>query len=320
MDNKIAIISEESIKEKMYYIRNTYVMLDYDLAKVYGYETKNFNRQVKNNIEKFDEDFMFQLTDKEVKELSRCKNFTTMQIKGIKGGRVYNPYAFTEQGIYMLMTVLKGELATEQSKALVRIFKRMKDYILTNNKLTYDNILNLSLQTNENTKDISNIKKELSKITNKINKKIINEEITILNGKQVESNIIYDSIYKEATKTIFIIDNYVEIKTLILLKNIDKNIKVIVFTDNISKKLHKLDLIDFYKEYPHLNISFKITNKIFHDRYIILDYGTRKEKIYHCGASSKDSGKKITTINKIKDKKIYKDLIIDILNNKELKL
>lgn len=320
MDNNIAIINEESIKEKMYYIRDTYVMLDYDLANIYGYETKNFNRQVKNNIEKFDEDFMFQLTDEEIIELSRCKNFTTMQIKGIKGGRVYNPYAFTEQGIYMLMTVLKGDLATVQSKALIRIFKRMKDYIVTNNKLTYDNILKLSLQINENTHDINIIKKELSKISKKINNNIKNDEITILNGKQVESNIIYENIYKEATKTIYIIDNYVEIKTLVLLKNIDKNIKVIVFTDNISKKLHKLDLMDFYKEYPYLNISFKVTNKIFHDRYIILDYGTRKEKIYHCGASSKDSGKKITTINKIKDKKIYKDLIIDILNNKELKI
>ena len=101
---------------------------------------------------------MFQLTDEEITELSRCKNFTTMQIKEIKGCLVYNPYAFTEQGIYMLMTVLKGDLATVQSKTLIRTFKRMKDYIGTVNKITYDNILKLSLQINEKTQDINIIK------------------------------------------------------------------------------------------------------------------------------------------------------------------
>ena len=104
---EIAIVNENSIRDKIYVIRGKEVMIDSDLAEIYGYETKNFNRQVKNNIDKFDEDFMFRLTDEEIEQLSRCKNFTTMQREGIKGGRVYNPYAFTEQGIYMLMTVLK---------------------------------------------------------------------------------------------------------------------------------------------------------------------------------------------------------------------
>ena len=104
-------------------------MLDYDLSEIYGYETKNFNRQVKNNIEKFDDDFMFQLTNEEYLNL-RCKNFTTMQHKGIKGGRVYNSYVFTEPGIYILMTVLRGELDTKQSKALKRlIIKFMIDML-----------------------------------------------------------------------------------------------------------------------------------------------------------------------------------------------
>lgn len=100
-----------------------------DLAEIYGYETKIFNRQVKNNIEKFDDDFMFQLTNEEYLNL-RCKNFTTMQHKEIKGGRVYNSYVFTEQGIYMLMTVLRGELDTKQSKTLKRlIIKFMIDML-----------------------------------------------------------------------------------------------------------------------------------------------------------------------------------------------
>ena len=162
MQNDILVINKETIKDKIYEIRGQKVMLDSDLAELYGYTTKAFNQQVKNNIDKFDFDFMFQLTTEEVLELSRSKNLTSIQTKGIKGGRSYNPYAFTEQGIYMLMTVLKGELATKQSKALIRIFKEMKDYIIeTNQLISYENFLKLSLQTNENTKDIEKIKREM---------------------------------------------------------------------------------------------------------------------------------------------------------------
>ena len=136
MDNKeleVIELNNESIEKLIYVIRGKKVMLDYDLAKIYGYETKNLNRQVNNNIEKFPEEFRFQLNEYDVYLLSRCKNFT------LKNGRGQNfkylPYAFTEQGIYMLMTVLKGDLATRQSIALVKAFKQMKDYIIENNGL-----------------------------------------------------------------------------------------------------------------------------------------------------------------------------------------
>ena len=124
------LVSKEMIEDKIYNIRGQNVMLDSDLAEIYGYETKNFNRQVKNNIEKFDNDFMFQLTDEEVLELSRCKKFTMKRNNGRGHNIKYLPYVFTEQGIYMLMTVLRGELAIKQSKTLIRIFKEMKDYIV----------------------------------------------------------------------------------------------------------------------------------------------------------------------------------------------
>ena len=134
-----------NIENKIVVIRGQQVMLDRDLAEIYGYETKYFNRQVRNNIEKFDDDFMFQLSDEEVKGLSESKilslneNFLRSKILTSKsetrGGRQYAPYAFTEQGVYMLMTVLKGELATKQSKALVRLFKQMKDYIVDNQQM-----------------------------------------------------------------------------------------------------------------------------------------------------------------------------------------
>jgi hypothetical protein len=155
MPTDLLLIDEKTIKENMYYIRGQYVMIDSDLARIYGYKTKDFNRQVRNNIEKFEDDFMFHLTDEETIELSRCKKFTSIQVKGIKGGRVYNPYVFTEQGIYMLMTVLKGELAIKQSKALIRIFKQMKDYIV-HNSLNQNFINNLVLDNYENIKIINN--------------------------------------------------------------------------------------------------------------------------------------------------------------------
>ena len=99
-------------------------MLDFDLAAIYGYETKYFNRQVNNNLARFDEDFRFQLTEEEFTNL-RCKNFTSSW-----GGKRYLPYAFTEEGIYMLMAVLKGDLAVSQSKKLIKLFKQMKDFII----------------------------------------------------------------------------------------------------------------------------------------------------------------------------------------------
>lgn len=221
----------------------------------------------------------------------------------------------------MLMTVLKGEMATNQSKALIRIFKNMKDYIVENNNLiSYDDILKLSLQTNENTNDIKEIRREMKDINDKFSSNNKYKEILILNGKRVESDNLYSEIYDMAKKSIYIIDDYINLKTLVLLKNISKNIKIIIFSDNVNNKLHKLEYEDFIKDYPNIDITFKITNNIIHDRYIVLDYGEYCEKIFHCGASSKDSGSKITTITEINDRKIYKNVIDNLLNNDTLLL
>ena len=124
--------------------------------------------------------------------------------------------------------------------------------------------------------------------------------------------------YDLAKKSIYIIDDYIDIKTL-LLKDIDINIKVIIYSDNVNNKLKKQEYEDFINEYP-LNIIFIKTNNKYHDRYIIIDYEYKNKSIYHCGTSSKDAGKKISSITKIKDIKIYNYLINDIINNNELVL
>lgn len=152
-NKEIVIIDGTTIKSKIHYIRNQKVMLDFELAEIYGYETKTFNQQVKNNIEKFDEDFRFQLT-KDEWEFLKSKILTSKSDEG-SGGRRYMPYVFTEQGIYMLMTVLRGELAVKQSKSLIRMFKQMKDFIVENRDfLSSKEMTQLLLQTSQNTNDI----------------------------------------------------------------------------------------------------------------------------------------------------------------------
>ena len=189
-NNKLIIIDESTLKNKIYTIRGQQVMLDFDLAEIYGYTTKAFNQQVKNNIERFPNDFRFQLTRTEVEELSRSKILTSMQTAGVKGGRAYFPYAFTEQGIYMLMSILKGELAVTQSLTLVRLFKAMKDYLIENQPLlTQKNYFALVDKVEENSREIKEIrdnmvsKADLSDFMKLFDQGIGNEEILILDGK-----------------------------------------------------------------------------------------------------------------------------------------
>lgn len=134
--DNIILNNSQSIKNLIYTIRGQKVMIDSDLASLYGYSTKAFNQQVKNNIEKFDEDFRFQLTKNEYLNILRSKNLT-LELKQGKFSK-FLPYAFTEQGIYMLMTVLKGELAIIQSKCLIRtfnIYHQLIDDLLLNSPM-----------------------------------------------------------------------------------------------------------------------------------------------------------------------------------------
>ena len=165
-------VGEIKIKNKIYTIRGAQVMLDSDLAEIYGYTTKAFNQQVMRNLEKFEgEEFMFRLKEDEMEYLSRSQNVTSMQTIGVKGGRVYLPYAFTEQGIYMLMTVLKGELAIKQSRALVIAFKAMKDYILDNNYI--------ASRTIENTKDILELKSDIKNVKGELRALLHNSNVEV---------------------------------------------------------------------------------------------------------------------------------------------
>ena len=344
MDKKdeIMLVNHESLAEKIYIIRGQKVMLDFELAEIYGYETKRFNEQVKNNIEKFDDDFRFQLTKEEWENL-RSKISTSKSETG-SGGRRYLPYVFSEAGIYMLMTVLKGELAVKQSKALIRTFKQMKDYIVENQGLIGQReFLQLSMQITSNVVEMQDLRRDLMNVEDKVAglvdnlgsvvyKSELSELILdlsnpqlkygflLLNGEPIEANLAYKDIYSIAKKSIYIIDNYIGVKTLVLLKDIPSSVEITIFSDNVGKGLHTLEYQDFCKEYPFRKIKFQKSGGEFHDRYIIIDWNTDKQRIYHCGASSKDAGQRITTISEVVDQVVYADLINKLLKNPILKL
>lgn len=276
---EIVEINENMLQSKIHIVRDQKVILDVDLAEIYGYETKNFNRQVKNNKAKFEgDDFMFQLTDEEVEKLSRCKNFTLNRGTGRGSNIKYNPYVFTEQGIYMLMTVLRGELAIKQSRALIRTFKQMKDYIIENRELIGQReYIQLSMQTAENVRDIAKLKsdigsveKQMSDVMDQLSDVVTKSDLAdmmnsfvdeddngwlMYNTKYCTADLAYSEIYAQAKKTIYVVDNYIGLRTLVLLKNAPVGVDITLFSDNVGGKLHSIEYKDFCKEYPSIKMT-----------------------------------------------------------------
>ena len=279
MENEISTLQ---IENKIYTIRGVKVMLDMDLAQIYGYTTKDFNRQVKNNIEKFDEDFMFQLTKEEYAYVLRCK-ISTSKIE-TRGGRQYMPYAFTEQGIYMLMTVLKGDLAVTQSKMLIRTFKEMKHFIQNNSHIfaELDNIKKHLLESDIHHIETDKKIKELFSLMDKYNVK--DTQGIFFQGQIFDAYAKFESFLTKAKKEIILIDNYVDLTVLERLAKKKKGVNVTIFTDP-KTKLTAQDIQTFNAQYPTLTMTH--TTKM-HDRFMIID----NTVLYHIGASLKDLGKK----------------------------
>lgn len=285
MENGIMIHNEKDLKNKIYTIRGVQVMLDSDLAEIYGYKTKDFNRQVKNNSERFDEDFRFQLTDEEAEIVSRWKNSTLNDKPQGRGHNIkYNPYAFTEQGIYMLMTVLNGELAVKQSKTLIRLFKQMKDLVLTNSQLFAEidsikkHLLESDLHHKENDKRID----ELFTLMDKY--KVEEKQGIFFQGQIFDAYAKFESFLQSARKEIVLIDGYVDLTVLERLAKKQNGVTVKIYTDS-NTKITNLDVQKFNVQYPTLALNF--TSRM-HDRFLIVDNSV----LYHIGASLKDLAKK----------------------------
>ena len=282
-----------SINNLIYNIRGKLVMLDADLAKLYQCinGTKDINKAVKRNEERFPEDFYFQLNEDEIRNL-RFQNGTA----NVSNMARTLPYAFTEQGVAMLSAVLKTNVASQVSVKIMRAFVEMKKYIATNN--FSNRISNLETKTIEHDNEI----KLLQESFNKLSSKEVNNHI-FYEGQIYDAYSLLINILNQSKKEIIIIDNYASKELFDIIKDINKSITII--TKNIDEVLIK----KYQKQYNNINI---IKSDIFHDRFIIID----NKVLYHSGASFKDLGNKCFAINKIIDKDILNRLLVEIKNIK----
>lgn len=322
MTESTELMTVDNICNRVYIIRGQQVMLDYDLAEIYGYEVKRLNEQVKRNITRFPEDFMFQLTTEE-------DGILKSQIATSSwGGKRKLPYAFTEQGIYMLATVLRGELAEQQSIFIMRAFREMRHYIKQNQQFVTQSEMHLvSARVSEISVQMSNMadrqkKTEqdmqiIQKSIDTLNENFVSDKdfknFVIYKGQKFEADAAYIDIYQQAQKSIYVVDDYVNTKTLQLLSQKQVGVEVVLFTENGHGKRGFLTtsvVNDFIQQYPPLRIK---PNSDCHDRLIVLDYGLPTEQAYHCGASSKDAGKKLCAINVILETSMIHPVIDKLL-------
>ena len=301
MDKKkeLLIIDSKTVQNLVYTIRGQQVMLDSDLAELYGYEVKRLNEQVKRNINRFPEDFMFQLTMEEVEFVKSqfATSRTSTLYEGQSGGRRKFPYAFTEQGIYMLATVLRGELAEQQSIYIMRAFREMRHF-LANNRLMFERIKSIELKQLEYQKYSD---EKFDEIFHYIAEHEESEQKIFFSGQIFDAFNLFTNIIRQAEREIVLIDGYVDVDTLNILSKKKAGVKTIVYTLP-SAKITKKDVETFNAQYSELVIQ-RTTE--FHDRFLILDGNIG----YHIGASVKDAGKKCFGINKIEDEVVIKELI-----------
>lgn len=218
MEEKNELMTVDNISNRVYIIRGQQVMLDYDLAENYGYEVKRLNQQVKRNISRFPEDFMFQLNEKEIEDL-RSQNVTAI----INSMSRTMPHAFTEQGIYMLATVLRGELAEQQSIFIMRAFREMRHYIKQNQqfvtqaemRLVTARVSEISVQMagmtdrqKKTERDVENIQKSIDTLNENFISDKDFKNFVIYKGQKFEADAAYIDIYQKATARIYVVDDY----------------------------------------------------------------------------------------------------------------
>ena len=264
------IINENNIKDKIYTIRNLQVMLDKDLAELYGVETKRINEAVKNNQDKFQDDFYFELSDYEFEDL-RSK-FSTANFSKTR----INPKVFTEQGIYMLATILKSKMASQVTVYIIKTFANIRK-IISQNISMFERFERVEQRLTIHDKNFDRLFEALE------DKSLKAKQGIFYDGQIFDAYVFVNDLLKLATTEIILIDNYID-ETVFTIFSKYPNIKIKIFTQNISKQL-KLDFEKYQKQYQNIELKeFKNS----HDRFLIID----KKNIYHLGASLKDLGKK----------------------------
>lgn len=277
------LITSNDIETKIYTIRATQVMLDRDLATIYGVETKRINEAVRNNKDKFPSDFYFELSDIELDNL-RSK-FSTF--KASLNNRKYAPKVFTEQGIYMLATILKSKVASDVTISIIRTFADMRRFVHLNKNL-FEEMDGIKKQQWLYEKEANN---KFEKLFNALeDKKLETTQGIFYDGQIYDAYSFISNLIREAKKEIILIDNYIDDTTLTLFSKVP-NTQVTIYTNAISKQL-KLDFEKYSAQYKNVKLQ---TFKNSHDRFLIID----SSDIYHIGASLKDLGKKWFAFSKI---------------------
>ena len=264
-------INEQNIQRKIFAIRGQQIMLDRDLAELFQVETRALKQAVKRNIDRFPDDFMFELTDDEI-DFMVSQNVIPSR-KHLGGAK---PYAFTEQGVSMLSAVLKSKIAINVNIAIFRAFAKMRKFLLANASL-FQKINFIEQKLIEHDKNFEKVFKAIE------SKELKPKQGIFFNGQIFDAYVFVSNLIKSAKKSIVLIDNYVD-ESILTLFSKNQNIKVSIFTKNLSKRL-KLDLEKYNMQYAPITID-KFTSA--HDRFLIID----EKEIYHFGASLKDLGKK----------------------------
>ena len=300
--NNVVLESDIQIENMIYEIRGKQVMLASDVARLYNSETKIINQVVKRNINRFPENFCFQLTMNEYLILrsqfvtSSQNDILDNQNLYVHGGNRYLPYVFTEHGIMMLSGLLRSDVAVKVNIQIIDAFVKMRKYISTNlMEKSY-----LTEQVLENTKNIKLLQESFDKFKEN---KVINE--IYFDGQIYDAYSKILDIFNDAKNKLIIIDSYSDKNTLDIIKKL--NIDVVIIT-SFRSELKDIDIDKYNSQYGNLKVIY---NDSFHDRYFILD----KSIVYHCGTSLNYIGKKTFSINKIEDDFVIESLIekVDII-------
>ena len=279
-------LEQQNIENLIYVVRGYQVMLDRDLALLYGVETKALNQAVKRNIERFPQDFMFRLTKEELNHSrsqivtlnagltsSRSQNVT---LKTGRGTNIkYLPYAFTENGVAMLSTVLRSETAIEVNIRIMRAFTAMRHFLISNAQV-FQRLSNIEYHQIETDKRIDEVFKRLDA-------NIQPQQGIFFDGQVFDAYQFVSDLVRKAKKTIALIDNYVDDTVLTLLDKRNKGVSATIYTQHISQQF-QLDIDRHNAQYPTIKVEH--FNKA-HDRFLLID-----DKVYFIGASIKDLGKK----------------------------
>ncbi|KQC07836.1 MAG: hypothetical protein APR54_05505 [Candidatus Cloacimonas sp. SDB] len=276
MKNELIILNAKEIQSRIITLQNEQIMIDRDLAELYGVETKVLNQAVKRNIDRFPNSFRFQLNNSEKEELvTNCDRFKNLKHSAS------NPYAFTEQGVAMLSAVLRSKAAVQVSIQIIDAFVIMRRF-LASNAAIFQRLDSVEKKQLEHKTESD---RKFNQIFNAIEEyQITPKQGIFFDGQIFNAYKLLSDIFRSAVSSIFIIDNYIDDSILTLLSKRDKNVTVKIFSGKINSQL-KLDVQKYNEQYPSVEL-IKLTKA--HDRFIIID----EKHVYHLGASLKDLGNK----------------------------